>query len=235
MTRRRLPQVPAFAIAALVLVLATLGIVGFVIVLQMQTNDQLRAQYDTLHQEYEGLYQEAVDAGADPEAPAPDDVPSADPQEPQIVIGTAGPQGERGFAGVPGPQGRTGPPGETGPRGPSGPRGEPGEDSTVPGPAGIDGLNGTDGRGIQSMQCATGGWVIKYTDLTTAPDPGPCQGPQGAHGVQGPQGAPGPQGTAKPGDYACPDGEVMTGFTVAEDGAVTLACKDDAPPVIDTP
>lgn len=60
-------------------------------------------------------------------------------------------------------------------------------------------------------------------------------GPQGVHGIQGAQGIQGEQGTAKPGDYTCPDGEVMTGFTVAQDGAVTLACKDTTPPVIETP
>lgn len=152
-----------------------------------------------------------------------------------VVTPVNGPQGERGFTGATGPTGRTGPPGEIGPRGPLGPRGEPGEDSTVPGPAGINGtngLNGADGRGVQSMQCATGGWIITYTDGLTEPDAGPCQGPQGVHGPQGPQGPEGPQGTAKPGTYACPDGEVVTGLSIAEDGTVTLACKDDAPPVI---
>lgn len=129
-------------------------------------------------------------------------------------------------------------------------RGADGKDSTVPGPGPTDaqmnaaqarycdthdgcvGPAGADGRGLLSMQCATGGWVIKYTDLSTEPDPGPCVGPQGVHGEQGAQGIQGEQGTAKPGTYTCPDGEVMTGFSVADDGAVTLACEDTTPPIV---
>lgn len=138
-------------------------------------------------------------------------------------------------------------------------RGADGKDSTVPGPApttaqldaaqarycdahsecrGPGGANGADGRGILSMQCAVGGWIIKYSDGLTDDAAGPCQGPQGVHGEQGPAstvpGPEGPQGTAKPGDYACPDGEHMTGFSVAQDGAVTLSCEP-APPVIGPP
>jgi hypothetical protein len=136
-------------------------------------------------------------------------------------------------------------------------RGADGKDSTAPGPApttaqldaaqarycdahnecrGPGGANGADGRGILSMQCAVGGWIIKYTDGLTDDAAGPCQGPQGVHGEQGPASTvPGPEGTAKPGDYACPDGEHMTGFAVADDGAVTLACQAPNPPVIDPP
>lgn len=154
--------------------------------------------------------------------------------------GVDGARGPQGIPGVEGKQGRTGPPGEIGPRGPVGPRGGPGEDgedgadSTVPGPAGINGtngLNGADGRGIQSMQCATGGWIVTYTDGISS-DSGPCRGPQGDQGSKGEPGkdstVPGPkgdQGTARPGAYTCPDGETVTGFTVAEDGAVTLSCQ----------
>jgi hypothetical protein len=47
-------------------------------------------------------------------------------------------------------------------------------------------------------------------------------------GSQGPKGDP---GTALPGQYACAEGEVMRGFTVAEDGAVTLECVESFPPV----
>lgn len=132
--------------------------------------------------------------------------------------GIPGPQGERGFTGAQGIQGREGPPGEVGPRGPLGPRGETGA-------AGADGANGADG--VDGETGATGA-------AGPQGEPGP-QGEQGVHGEQGAQGIQGPQGTAKPGTYACPDGEVMTGFTVAEDGTVTLACEDTTPPVIDTP
>lgn len=141
-------------------------------------------------------------------------------------------------------------------------RGADGKDSTAPGPPpsaaqldaaqarycdvhnecrgpggtnGANGLNGADGRGLLSMQCAVGGWIIKYTDGLGQDDPGPCVGPQGVHGEQGAQGKEGPQGTAKPGTYACPDGEIVTGFTVAEDGDVTLACQAPTPPVIGPP
>jgi hypothetical protein len=140
-------------------------------------------------------------------------------------------------------------------------RGADGKDSTVPGPpptaaqmdaaqarycdahnecqgpAGLNGINGTngaDGRGLLSMQCATGGWIIKYTDGIGEPDGGPCRGPQGVPGTDGHDGKDGADGTAKPGTYACPDGETVTGFTVAADGAVTLSCQAfPAPPTTD--
>lgn len=172
----------------------------------------------------------------EPPVPVPTIEPGEDDLREPLII-----QGERGFTGAQGPSGREGPRGEIGPRGPLGPRGETG----ATGAHGANGINGADGRGIQSMQCATGGWIITYTDGITEPDGGLCRGPQGVHGEQGPAGADstvpgpegprGPQGTARPGTYACPDGEVMTGFTVAEDGAVTLACEDATPPVIETP
>lgn len=150
--------------------------------------------------------------------PVPSVEPGGDPQQPpQIILGERGPEGDQGPAGVRGPQGRTGPPGETGPRGPLGPRGEPGADSTVAGPQGLQGEPGQD---------------------STVPGPMGPQGeigPQGVHGIQGPQGLQGEQGTAKPGDYACPDGEHMTGFSVAEDGAVSLVCQASTPPVIGPP
>jgi hypothetical protein len=154
-------------------------------------------------------------------------------------------------------------------------RGADGEDSTVPGPPptaeqidaaqarycdahnecrgpagenGTDGANGEPGRGLLSMQCATGGWIITYSDGLGEPDPGPCRGPQGEKGEKGDQGdqgekgepgkdstVPGPPGTARPGTYACPDGEYATGFTVADDGAVTLSCQAPTPPVIGPP
>lgn len=159
-----------------------------------------------------------LEAEGEPPVPVPSVEPPANPQQPpQIILGERGPDGDQGPAGVRGPQGRTGPPGETGPRGPLGPRGEPGADSTVAGPQGLQGEPGQD---------------------STVPGPMGPQGeigPQGVHGIQGPQGLQGEQGTAKPGDYACPDGEVVRGFTVAEDGAVTLACEDTTPPIIENP
>lgn len=178
-----------------------------------------------------------LEAEGEPPVDVPEVEPGAETPAPQIIVGERGPQGGEGPPGVRGPQGRTGPPGEIGPPGPVGPRG----------PKGDVGAAGAQGRGIESMQCATGGWVITYTDGLGEPEGGPCVGPpgpkgdqglQGVHGEQGPIGQPGPQGpqgTAKPGTYTCPDGEFVAGLTVADDGAVTLACQDPIPPVIENP
>jgi hypothetical protein len=156
-------------------------------------------------------------------------IPVAGPAGPG---GPPGPQGERGFTGAQGIQGRTGP-GPTAAqiaaavddwcsagmcRGEAGDRGQAGVDSTVAGPQGSQGEPGQD---------------------STVPGPAGPAGQDGEDGadstIPGPQGIRGPQGTAKPGTYACPDGEFMTGFTVDPDGAVTLACQDPIPPVIETP
>lgn len=74
--------------------------VVYVLVTTAVTNSSIRAQYETLHEQYAGLYEEAVVAGAEPEAPAPEEVPEADDSAPQISVPEAGP---------------TGPPGERGP------------------------------------------------------------------------------------------------------------------------
>jgi hypothetical protein len=219
-------------------IMATIGILLAIILAELDAADTER---DQQHAEIVALQAGLDEANARLEAegeqpvPVPDVEPGAAQQPPQIILGERGPQGDRGPAGVRGPQGRTGPPGEIGPPGPVGPRGPKGDPGDV----------GASGRGIQSMQCATGGWVITYTDSLTEPDGGPCRGPQGepgpqgVHGEQGPMGSTGPegpqgpQGTARPGTYTCPDGEHMTGFMVASDGAVTLSCQELAPPVID--
>lgn len=179
----------------------------------------------------------------EPPVPVPSVGPTEDPEEPLIILGERGP---RGFTGATGAMGRRGP-------GPTQEQIDAAVDDWcnagmcqgergAKGAIGDTGAIGADGRGILSMQCATGGWAIDYTDGFTDTDAGPCQGPQGVHGEQGPastvpgpKGDTGPQGTAKPGDYTCPDGEVMRGFSIAEDGAVTLACEDTTPPIIETP
>jgi hypothetical protein len=122
--------------------------------------------------------------------------------------------------------------------------GKDGDDSTVPGPAGrpptaeevqeavqvvcgadnelCTGPAGADGRGIAKTECLeTGDWIVTYTDGVADTEVGPCRGSKGD------------QGTAKPGTYACPEDEYATAFTVAQDGAVTLTCRDAWPPVID--
>lgn len=98
-----------------------------------------------------------------------------------------------------------------GPQGPVGEKGKPGDDGSdgvgVPGETGAPGQAGKDG---------------------TAGKDG-SQGPQGEPGPAGPAGPPGPAGAAVPGSYSCPDGEVMSGFTVAADGSVSIACRPATP------
>lgn len=107
-----------------------------------------------------------------------------------------------------GPMGPMGPVGPVGPRGPKGDTGDEGDDG-----ASITGAPGEQG--------ATG--------------PAGPMGPAGPKGDAGPQGPAGPAGkdgapgTATPGTYGCPDGQSMTGFTVAADGTVTVACAPAFP------
>lgn len=88
-----------------------------------------------------------------------------------------------------------------------GPQGESGTD-------GQDGQNGDEGpQGAQGDQGPKG----------DQGDQGPKgdDGPKGNDGEAGPQG---PPGTATPGSYGCPDGQYVTGFTVASTGDVNVAC-----------
>lgn len=49
-------------------------------------------------------------------------------------------------------------------------------DGACVGPAGRDGTNGSDGRGIAKTEChTTGDWIITYTDGTAGTTPGPCR------------------------------------------------------------
>lgn len=82
------------------------------------------------------------------------------------------------------------------------------------GEAGSNGANGAPGRdGVDGAPGATG----------PAGPPGPA-GPKGEPGKDGRDGVDGRPGTAQPGTYSCPDGEHMTGFDIAEGGAVTIYC-----------
>lgn len=105
--------------------------------------------------------------------------PAAPDTEDDIVVipGPIGPRGERGPScieeigfprcrgttgtegdpGVPGSEGQPGTPGSQGPQGDAGPKGDTGER----GPA------GADGRGITSIGCDGGQFVVTYTDGTT--------------------------------------------------------------------
>lgn len=85
-------------IAALVLIMVTIGH-------QAQQIAGLRGQYETLHAQYEGLYDEALQKGVDPEAPAPEDVPDVDGAEPEVqtpdpVTITTGPSDDQVVAAV---------------------------------------------------------------------------------------------------------------------------------------
>lgn len=73
--------------------------------------------------------------------------------------GTPGAAGQDGTDGAPGPKGDKGDTGERGPEGPAGPA-------------------GSDGRGIQSVTCEGGQFVVTYTDGTSQPVAGSsCAGP----------------------------------------------------------
>jgi len=92
----------------------------------------------------------------------------------------------------------------------AGPQCDPGED-------------GTDAPTVEEVRDMVDQAI---TDHCAAQPGGTCEGSTGDTG---------PRGTALPGAYDCPDGEYVTGFTVADDGAVTLACEDATPPIIPTP
>lgn len=113
-----------------------------------------------------------------------------------------------------------GPPGPQGPVGPGGPRGPSCvEELGYPKCRGDQGAAGTAGtQGQQGDQGPAGKDGVDGKD-----------GAQGPQGEPGPAGPPGPAGTALPGTYSCPAGEVLTGFTVAGDGSVSLACQPTIP------
>jgi len=74
------------------------AVVVYVLVSQSALNERQRLQYESLTATYEQLYDETVDAGVDPEAPPPEDIPPADsptpvPQPSPGATGPAGPQG----------------------------------------------------------------------------------------------------------------------------------------------
>lgn len=62
-----------------------------------------------------------------------------------------------------------------------------GAPSTVPGAPGAPGTDGVDGRSISGAACTSDGWVVSYSDGTTA-SAGPCTGATGAAGKDGADG-----------------------------------------------
>jgi len=140
-----------------------------------------------------------------------------DTPPPVVIPGAAGQAGPRGFTGS---RGLNGPTGAAGPRGPRGVDG-------APGPVGETGPAGTPGdRGPTGAPGSTGpaGPQGPKGDPGEPGDRGP-QGDTGPAGPAGADGAPGRAGTAQPGTYTCPDDQTLHGFTVADDGAVTLDCR----------
>jgi len=105
-------------------------------------------------------------------------------------------------------------------RGGDGTNGAPGSDGTN----GTNGTNGQPGPQGQPGQNATDAQVQAAVN-TYCNNHNGCQGPQGAQGDVGPQGPQGDPGTAVPGTYTCPpDTPFVHGFTVAQDGSVSLDC-----------
>ena len=136
---------------------------------------------------------------------------AAEPAE--LVPGPPGPPGADGRDGVDGSDGRLGPPGPAGAD--STVPGPAGADSTVPGPpgpAGRDGINGSDGA-----------------DSTVPGPPGPpgpagpagadstVPGPAGPQGEQGPAGEPGQPGTSP------------SSFTFTDRTGTTYTCVPNPP------
>lgn len=108
-----------------------------------------------------------------------------------------------------------------GPQGPPGPRGLIGP----VGPAGRDGRDGTNGRnGADGISGVDG---VNGVDGTQGPP-----GADGAPGPQGPQGEPGRDGRdgkVAAGTYQCGDGQHLSGFSVDENGGITLNCVNFIP------
>lgn len=125
------------------------------------------------------------------------------------VLGVAacrGPQGPSGEVGVAGPAGKDGATGATGPTGPQGP--PPSDDQVA---------------AAVRFYCAS------HDDCTGPAGEKGDAGPKGDTGATGQPGPAGKDGTAQPGTYSCPDGDYMTGFTVAADGSVTVSCAAGFP------
>lgn len=69
---------------------------------------------------------------------------------------------------------------------------DPSELRGDPGPAGPA---GEPGRGVLTVVCANGVWVVRFTDGAVDSNAGPCTGERGPTGAVGPSGAAGEAGT----------------------------------------
>jgi hypothetical protein len=167
MARFRRPQVTALGTASTAITVFAVILVLFIIVRQAGAIDRLRANYDSLHASYEQLYSEALDAGAHPDAPAPEDIDPAPVAEPRLPI--------PGPSGSPGKQGRQGEQGEQGDRGP-GPTDQQVRD-------GVEGYCAVDGRCSEPPAFAD---VVAAVVQVCAD--GACDGEDGADGADGADG-----------------------------------------------
>lgn len=247
----KIPRADGRMVLAGVLVLGTVGAVVLVLALLWQALDRQAQDYQTLRSDYQSLYSDAIQAGAKPDAPAPSDVPVVDPIAPLAPAATPAP-GPSGPAG-PGPtreqvRAAVQEMFDTGEF--DGEDGRPPTDAeldaaverycaedTCDGEDGSDGAKGDVGdTGPQGPGPTPDQIRIALEAYCAAQPGGSCEGATGERGekgdagadstVPGPKGDIGPQGTALPGDYNCPEGQFMAGFSVATDGAVTLNCVD---------
>lgn len=149
-----------------------------------------------------------------------------------------GRDGVDGTDGADGTDGTDGVDGEDGVDGTDGTDGVDGVDGTdgVAGANGTNGIDGAAGRGIQSMQCATGGWIITYTDGIAASDSGPCRGPAGENGTDGEDSTvPGPPGVGIK-TIECPDTDTDDWIvTLTDDSTQTVAGPCRVEPIIEPP
>lgn len=138
-----------------------------------------------------------LEAAGEPPVDEPASEEPVDTDDDIVLI--PGPQGPRGFSCVD----------DFGLPACRGPRGAPGADSTRPGPEGAAGRDGAPGT--QGPAGPVG--------------PKGEKGDPGRDGVDGKDGAAGQPGTARPGTYACPEGQYVRGFAVGEGGGVSLMCE----------
>lgn len=176
------------------------GTLGLIVYLYVDTQGRL----DDSERNTATLANQLEEMGVDPAVDV--DTNEAPPVVIQGPPGPAGPPGPPGVNGFDGIDGKNGTRGDVGPRGPQGAPGAPGSD-------GSDGSDGADGD-------------IGPVGPAGPPGPEGPPGPAGERGPEGPPGTDGSNGTATPGTYTCPDGQYVAGFTVADNGDVTLDCRD---------
>lgn len=157
-------------------------------------NALIAEQQDTLEElvaQYGDLYEQAIEAGVDPDTPAPTALPTA-------VQGARGEVGEQGPAGLRGVDGL------------------PGEDSTVPGPQGEPGAVGATGSAGAAGAQGEPGAIGPAGPAGPQGEPGP-QGEAGAVGPEGPQGPAGgcPEGSSLRTTYVQTRSEPIDPFTQA--------------------